>query len=169
MPRTPSRLTPLIEKLKAWRQARDFSQSEAARVLADAGLPIAVTTLQQWEIGRRAPQSVTAAALGRFLSEQEKSSLVRAPKTIAPVIARLKAWRQANSLSQAQAVKILLAAGLPVRVRTLQDWEVGRRSPRALSASALSRFLDEHPTITHSAPHHSLPSQSAAHQSSDNE
>jgi DNA-binding transcriptional regulator YiaG len=169
MPRTPLRLSPLIEKLKAWRQARDFSQSEAARVLADAGLPIAVTTLQQWEIGRRAPQSVTAAALGRFLAEQEKSSLARAQKTIAPVIARLKAWRQANNLSQSQAVEILLAAGLPVRVRTLQDWEIGRRSPRSLSASALGRFLDEHPTITHPAPHHNPPPQSAAHHSSDSE
>jgi DNA-binding transcriptional regulator YiaG len=168
MPQTPSRLSPLIEKLKAWRQARDFSQSEAARALADAGLPIAVTTLQQWEIGRRTPQSVTAAALGRFLAEEEKSSLARAQKAIAPVIARLKAWRQANNLSQSQAVEILIAAGLPVRVRTLQDWEIGRRSPRALSASALGRFLDEHPT-THPDPGHSPPPRSAAPRSSDTE
>src|SRR6516162_8304337 len=102
MSRSPSRLSPLIEKLKAWRQARDLSQSEAARALADAGLPIAITTLQQWEIGRRAPQSVTAAALGRFLAEQEKTSLANAQKTVAPVIARLRAWRHANNLSQSQ-------------------------------------------------------------------
>src|SRR5215469_3879917 len=125
MPPAPSRLSPLIEKLKAWRQARHLSQSKAARILGDAGLPIALATLQQWEIGRRSPQSVTAAALERFLAEQERSSLAPAQKMIAPVVARLKDWRKANNLSQSQAVEILLAAGLPVRIRTLQEWEIG--------------------------------------------
>lgn len=168
MPSNSSRLSPLVQRLKAWRKANNLSQSEAARLLADAGLPVALRTLQQWEIGQHAPHAVAGAALERFLTAQEKLSPAQRHKTIAPVIERLKAWRQANNLSQSEAVEILLAAGLPVKVRTLQDWEIGRRSPRALAASALDRFLNERPTITHPSHHHSLPPQSEAHRSSDN-
>ena len=85
MPGTPTPLSPLIEKLKAWRIAKNLSQSEAVRVLATAGLPIAVSTLQQWEIGRRSPQSVTAAAPERFLAQQEKSTLSRAKGPLLPL------------------------------------------------------------------------------------
>jgi DNA-binding transcriptional regulator YiaG len=160
MSSNPSRLSPLIVRFKAWRTAQGLSQSKAARALGDAGLPIALRTLQQWEIGRRSPQSVTAAALERFLAEQEKFSKARVGKTVAPVIERLKIWRQTHNLSQSQAVSVLLAAGLPVSVRTLQDWEIGRRSPRALSAAALDRFLEQHPTITHPPSHRIPPPQS---------
>ena len=152
MPRAPSRLSPLIEKLKAWRQARELSQAEAARVLADAGLPIALATLQQWEIGRRSPHSVTAATLERFLAEQEKLAATRGHKSVAPVIQRLKAWREDNNLSQAQAVKALLSAGLPAKVSTLQAWETGRNSPQPITAAALEKFLDQHLRITHQPP-----------------
>lgn len=161
MPSNPSRLTPLIERFKAWRTSKNLSQSKAARVLADAGLPIAVRTLQQWEIGQHAPHAVTAAALEKFLTEQKKSSTSRTQKPIAPVIRRLKIWREANNLSQSQAVEVLNAAGLPVSVRTVQDWEIGRRSPRALAVSALEKFLEQHPDVTDPAPHHSPPPRSA--------
>ena len=160
MPTNPSRLPPAVEKLKAWRTRQGFSQAKAARILAAAGLPVAVTTLQQWEIGRHAPHAVTAAAIENFLDHQDRSSTARSHKTIAPVIQRLKAWRQDNNLSQSQAVEILLAAGLPVRVRTLQDWEIGRRAPRALAAAALEKFLDESPTVT-PVPNRNPPPQSA--------
>jgi DNA-binding transcriptional regulator YiaG len=76
MPSNPSRLLPLIERFKAWRATRDLSQPKAARVLADAGLPVALRTLQQWEIGQHAPNPVTAAALERFLTEPEKQSVI---------------------------------------------------------------------------------------------
>jgi transcriptional regulator with XRE-family HTH domain len=168
MPSNPSRLSPLIERLRAWRTAKDLSQSKAARVLADAGLPVALRTLQQWEIGQHSPHTVTAAALERFLSEQEKSLASQRRKTVAPVIERLKAWREANNLSQAQAVELLLAAGLPAKLKTLQGWEIGRHSPQPITAAALERFLDQHPRITHPAPHRSPPPQSAARRSSDN-
>jgi transcriptional regulator with XRE-family HTH domain len=168
MPSNPSRLSPLIERLKAWRLAKDLIQSQATRVLTDAGLPIALTTLQQWEIGRRSPQSVTAAALERFLAEQEKSSTSRSQKITAPVIERLRAWREANSLSQSETIRILVAGGLPAKLRTLQDWESGRHSPQPITAAALERFLDQHPTITDSVSHHNPPPQSAAHRLSDN-
>src|SRR5258708_32697199 len=100
MSSNPPRLSPLIERLKAWRTAKDLSQSKAASSLADAGLPIALRTLQQWEIGRRSPQSVTAAALERFLAEQGKFSKARVGKTDAPVIERIKIWRNTKHLCQ---------------------------------------------------------------------
>jgi hypothetical protein len=66
----------------------------------------------------------------------------RGQKAVASVIERLKAWREANSLSQSQAVKLLNEAGLPVKVRTLQGWEIGRQ-PQAVTAAGLERFLDQ--------------------------
>ena len=137
----------LIRKLKDWRAENNLSQSEAARALAAAGLPIALRTLQQWEIGSRSPHAVTAAALERFLSDPRRSEGSPPEKTVAPVILRLKGWREENKLSQAQAVAVLIAAGLPAKLRTVQDWESGRRSPHAFTAAALARFLDEHPKI----------------------
>jgi DNA-binding transcriptional regulator YiaG len=104
-------------------------------------------TLQQWEIARSSPHPVTAAALEKFLSEQKKFEVSSAQRTVAPVILRFKTWREGNNLSQAQAVAVLVAAGLPAKLRTLQHWEIGRRSPRAIIASAIARFLDEHPKI----------------------
>jgi transcriptional regulator with XRE-family HTH domain len=137
----------LIRRLKNWRAVNNLSQSQAVRALAAGGLPIALRTLQQWEIGSRSPQAVTAAALERFLSEQKKSNALPTPKKVAPVILRLKAWREGNNLSQARAVAILVGAGLPAKLRTVQDWESGRRSPHAISAAALDKFLDEQPKI----------------------
>ena len=147
MARNPLLLSPAIRKLKAWRIVSNLSQSEAVRTLVEAGLPVKLSTLQQWEIARSSPHPVTAAALEKFLLEQRKSEVSATQKTVAPVILRLKAWRLGNSLSQAQGVAVLVAAGLPAKLRTLQDWETGRRSPHAITAAALTRFLDEHPKI----------------------
>ena len=157
--------SPLIKRLKRWRASNNLSQSKAVEVLVKVGLPIALTTLQQWEIGRRSPQAVTAAALEKFLSEREKASASRSDKKSAPVIQRLKAWRGTNNLSQAQAVEVLSAAGLPANVKTLQSWEIGRHSPHPITAAALARFLDQH--STHSSAHRNPPSQSAGDHSSD--
>ena len=148
MPSNPSRLPPLIERLKAWRARKGLSQSQAASALANAGIPVAIRTLQQWEIGQHAPHSVTATALGKFLDEQEKSSSATPQKRVAPVIKRLIAWRESNGLSQSQAVEVLKAAGLPAKLKTFQAWEAGRNSPQAITAATLEKFLEEHPTIT---------------------
>jgi transcriptional regulator with XRE-family HTH domain len=143
---------PVIVKLKAWRTVHGLSQSQAVRVLVDAGLPIKIGTLQQWERARTSPQAVTSAALERFLSEQhETSTSQRAP---APIILRLKSWREANNLSQAEAVRVLASAGVPAKLATLQQWEIGRRSPPAITTAALQRFLDEHPTLDRRSPSH---------------
>ena len=161
---------PIVIRLKAWRSLNDLSQSQAVRILVEAGLPVALTTLQQWEIARSSPRPLMVTALARFLVEQEKLSKTSRQKTIAPVIERLKAWREANHLSQSQAVEVLVAAGLPAKLRTLQDWETGRRSPRGLSTSALERFLNEHSGgITHPFSNRTHPPRSAAHPSGDSE
>jgi DNA-binding transcriptional regulator YiaG len=110
------------------------------------------------------------AALARFLVEQEKLLTKSGQKTVAPVIERLKAWRDANNLSQSQTVDALVAAGLPAKLRTLQDWETGRRSPRGLSTSALERFLNEHSGgITHPFSNRTPPPRSAGHPLGDSE
>jgi DNA-binding transcriptional regulator YiaG len=143
----PREVAPVVRKLKIWRADNNLSQSQAVRALVDAGLPVKLRTLQQWEIASSAPHPVTAAALERFLVEQKKSEVSPLQKKVAPIIERLKAWRAANNLSQSQAVQILLAVGLPAKVRTLQAWEVGRHSPQAITAAALERFLDENPKV----------------------
>jgi transcriptional regulator with XRE-family HTH domain len=137
---------PVVTRLKKWRALNNLSQSQAVRILVKAGLPVALPTLQQWEIARSSPRPLMVAALARFLAEQEKLSTAPGQKTVAPVVERLKAWREANNLSQSQAVKLLNAAGLPAKLKTLQGWEIGRHSPQAITAAALERFLDQHPT-----------------------
>jgi transcriptional regulator with XRE-family HTH domain len=136
-------ILPVIAKLKAWRALSKLSQSEAVQLLVAAGLPIKLRTLQTWEIGQSSPQPVTAAALERFLSDRHEASTSR--RTPAPVVLRLKSWREANGLSQAETVQALAAGGVPAKLATLQQWETGRRSPPAITTAALQRFLEEHP------------------------
>src|SRR5215469_16388550 len=64
------------------------------------------------------------------------------------VIAKLKAWRTANKLSQRQAVEVMNARDVPVRLRTFQAWEVRARYPEVFTARALEAFLSQYPTIT---------------------
>jgi transcriptional regulator with XRE-family HTH domain len=64
-------------------------------------------------------------------------------RSLPPVIAKLKAWRALNKLSQSQAVRKLVAAGLPIKLRTLQTWEIGQSSPQPVTAAALERFLSQ--------------------------
>src|ERR1700761_558128 len=95
-------VAPVIRKLKTWRAANNLSQSQAVRALVEAGLPVKLRTLQQWEIASSSPHPVTAAALERFLDEQKRPEVSSLQKRVAPVIERLKAWRAANNLSQSQ-------------------------------------------------------------------
>jgi len=150
----PRDLSPVIQQLVRWRTANSLSQSEAIRILAKAGLPMKLGTLQHWEIGHRSPHPITTAALSKFLEEHPhlqrpkvRDKTESMPKSVSPVIQHLRRWRKANQLSQSQAAIILVEAGLPVSVRTLQSWETGRRSPQPLSSAALARFLEEHPHI----------------------
>src|SRR5271165_4806062 len=158
---------PVVTRLKAWRVLNNLSQSKAVRILVEAGLPVALTTLQQWEIARSSPRPLMVAALARFLVGQEKLSPNEPKKPVAPVIESLKAWRKANNLSQSQAVEALVAAGLPAKLKTLQGWESGRHSPQPIAAAALARFLDQH--SAHPTHLRTPPPRSAAHHASDSE
>jgi DNA-binding transcriptional regulator YiaG len=71
---------------------------------------------------------------------------------LSPLIQLLKKWRTTNGLTQAEAVAVFTAEGLPVTLDTLQNWEIGRRAPRALAAVALADFLKRHSTITKPRP-----------------
>jgi len=142
----PKKVSRAVDKLRAWRTARDLSQRQAVNVLSDAGLPIKLTTLQKWEIGRSAPHPVTATAIERFLSEQDRRTQERRAPT--PVVLRLKEWRDQNNLTQAEAVERLIAAGVPIKLQTLQQWESGRRHPSAITEVALTGFLDRTLVVT---------------------
>ena len=72
---------------------------------------------------------------------------VEMPKQLAPVIEQLRKWRAKNELSQAQAIKVFNAAGLPITLDSLQNWEIGRNSPSPLAAAALTDFLNRHPKV----------------------
>ena len=52
-----------------------------------------------------------------------------------------------NKLSQAEAAKLFQEAGLPISLRTLQNWEIGHRTPTALAAYALVEFLEKNPRV----------------------
>ena len=52
-----------------------------------------------------------------------------ASKALHPVIVKLKAWRALHGLSQSQAVRVLVDAGLPIKIGTLQQWERERAPP----------------------------------------
>jgi transcriptional regulator with XRE-family HTH domain len=64
-----------------------------------------------------------------------------------PLIISLKRWREQNGFSQSDAVKVLKNTGISVTLDSLQNWESGRRSPRADVALALADFLRQDPTV----------------------
>jgi hypothetical protein len=65
-------LSPLIQLLKKWRTTNDLTQAEAVKMFQEQGLPITLDTLQNWEIGRRAPRGLAAVALSDFLKRHSK-------------------------------------------------------------------------------------------------
>jgi transcriptional regulator with XRE-family HTH domain len=73
------------------------------------------------------------------------------PQKPLPLIISLKRWRAENGFSQSEAVKVLNKAGIPVTLDSLQNWESGRRSPRAGLALALADFLREDPAASKKA------------------
>ncbi len=53
-----------------------------------------------------------------------------------PISDQLKSWRARKKLSQSEAAKHLGA-----NLRTLQDWEQGRRTPRGFAKVALMKRI----------------------------
>jgi len=64
----------------------------------------------------------------------------RSPQILA-LIESLTTWREAQGLSQSQAVKALHDAGVSVTLDSLQNWEIGRYIPNAETALALHSFF----------------------------
>ena len=62
------------------------------------------------------------------------------PKLLS-VVKALVEWRQAQGLSQSKATDILADAGVRITLDSLQNWEIGRRSPTGETALALHAFL----------------------------
>jgi DNA-binding transcriptional regulator YiaG len=110
--------------------------------------------MKKGECGKSVPLlSVTNIFMNRQLQSFSPEGLCFAiiavmSNELSPLIKRLKKWRADNELSQAEAVNVFKEQGLPISLDTLQNWEIGRRSPRGLSAVALSDFLKRHSKIT---------------------
>jgi hypothetical protein len=66
-------------------------------------------------------------------------------------------WREANGFSQSDAVKVLNETGIGVTLDSLQNWEVGRWSPRANVALALADFLRQNPKLSKKSPRRHKP------------
>ena len=90
-------------------------------------------------------QSVLRSELVNFRSLRHDEFFM--PEKLLPVIVSLKKWRQANDLSQSDAVRVLNEANIAVTLDSLQSWEIGRWSPRANVALALADYLRENPKI----------------------
>jgi len=69
------------------------------------------------------------------------------PQKPLPLIISLKRWREQSGFSQSEAVKVLNKTGIPVTLDSLQNWESGRRNPRAELALALADFLRQDQTV----------------------
>ena len=72
-------LSPLIQLLKEWRTINELTQAEAVAAFQAEGLPVTLDTLQNWEIGRRAPRGLAAVALSDFLKRHSKIAKPRRP------------------------------------------------------------------------------------------
>ena len=62
-------LLPVIQQRKRWREENNLSQSQAVRVLDQAGIRVTIDSLQAWEIGRWSPRADVALALAEYLQK----------------------------------------------------------------------------------------------------
>jgi transcriptional regulator with XRE-family HTH domain len=69
------------------------------------------------------------------------------------LVQRLIKWRKDNKLTQGGVADAFERVGVPIDVRTIQQWEQGRYKPSRLAAAALEKFLAEPPTITDAPPY----------------
>ena len=68
-------------------------------------------------------------------------------KRIAPVIEKVRRWREKNGLSQRGAVEVMVRGGCEIKVTTLQKWEAGVNAPGRFTVKYLEDFLAAHPVI----------------------
>jgi DNA-binding transcriptional regulator YiaG len=115
--------------------------------------------------GFNASEPFTMESLERYhsaLDELEKFRCLRHDQTFMPekplpLIISLKRWREENGFSQSEAVKMLKKTGIAITLDSLQNWESGRRSPRADVALALADFLRQNPKISKKSPRRPKP------------
>jgi DNA-binding transcriptional regulator YiaG len=107
-------------------------------------------------------ESLDSALLFEHLDELAKFYRLRHDQTFMPqkplpLIISLKRLREENGFSQSEAVKVLNKAGIAVTLDSLQNWESGRRSPRADVALALADFLRPNPKVPKKSPRRPKP------------
>jgi transcriptional regulator with XRE-family HTH domain len=61
----------IVKRLRGWRVRNGYSQRVATEALGRHGLPVSITTLQQWESGRRRPGKLAGGLLEKFLVRWE--------------------------------------------------------------------------------------------------
>jgi hypothetical protein len=60
-------LPPIVKRLKAWRERNGLSQRATSEVMHKAGVPIKLSTIQNWESGRNTPGELSSTVLRTFL------------------------------------------------------------------------------------------------------
>jgi DNA-binding transcriptional regulator YiaG len=94
------------------------------------------------------PEPVKQRVTYETTPSQAREPVRKRPKLLSDLVVRLKAWRAENDISQAEAAELLRGGGLPIRLRTLQEWESGRAAPNPFASLALTEFLDKHPAVS---------------------
>ena len=80
----PKQFLPVIVNLKRWREENGLSQSEAFRVLNEAGINVTLDSLQNWETGRWSPRAHVALPLADYLRENPKIRKKQARRSVPP-------------------------------------------------------------------------------------
>src|ERR1700732_1002376 len=62
-------ISPVIKRLKSWRVRNKLYQRQAIDALTSRGFDLALSTLQQWEIGYRTQSSQSELELKQFLKD----------------------------------------------------------------------------------------------------
>jgi DNA-binding transcriptional regulator YiaG len=89
-----------------------------------------------------AEESSTQCPVHEATLSTPQKTVRKRTKELPALIVRLKTWSAQNDISQAEAADALRKGGLPIRTRTLQEWEAGRAAPNAFAGLALTEFLD---------------------------
>ena len=69
----------MVKRLRAWRKKNQLSQRGLVEVMESRGVPIDITTVQQWEQGRHWPSGLAGRLVLDFLARYEKEELTDGP------------------------------------------------------------------------------------------
>jgi transcriptional regulator with XRE-family HTH domain len=142
-------------ELRRWRLRHGLTQDEAAQLLRRLLPRFSRRTLEAWEGGDRRPNRRSEAAVRRLVAvtPDQARHLSPGPKEPAgrnPAVEALRAWREANGITQDELTRLLkpLLAGVLPRfsLRTLQSWESGVRQPKRPAEARIRQWLRRHRT-----------------------